>query len=74
MNQEANEERDPERLDEYDLSGEVRGRYADRFALGGNVVMLGPDAGEVFSDSESVNRALCALAEIIRGQSEKAHP
>jgi hypothetical protein len=52
----------------------VRGKYAARFAEGANVVVLDPDVAEVFPDSESVNQALRALAEIIQHQSEKALP
>jgi hypothetical protein len=74
MNQELNSEREPEMLDEYDFSGGVRGKYAARFARGSNVVVLDPDVAQVFSDSESVNRALRALVGIIQSQSEKAHP
>ena len=74
MNQESSSERDPEMLDEYDFSGGVRGKYAARFAQGSSIVVLDPDVAQVFADSESVNRALRALAEIIQRQSEKAHP
>jgi hypothetical protein len=74
MNRELNDERDPEMLDEYDFSGGVRGKYAGRFARGSNVVVLDPDVAQVFKDSESVNKALRALAGIIQHQSEKAHP
>jgi hypothetical protein len=74
MNQEPNNEREPEMLEEYDFSGGVRGKYAARFARGSQVVVLDPDVAQVFSDSESVNRALRALVGIIQDQSEKAHP
>ena len=74
MNQESNNERDPEMLDEYDFSDGVRGKYADRFAKGSNVVVLDPDVAQVFTDSESVNQALRALAVIIQHQSEKTLP
>ena len=74
MSQESNNERDPEMLEEYDFSGGVRGKYASRFAAGANVVVLDPDVAEIFTDSESVNQALRALAGIIQHQSEKAHP
>lgn len=73
MNQESNNEREPEMLEEYDFGGRVRGKYAARFARGSHVVVLDPDVAQVFSNSESVNRALRALAGIIRDQSEKAH-
>ncbi|HVF50059.1 MAG TPA: hypothetical protein VNA19_08230 [Pyrinomonadaceae bacterium] len=72
MKKEENSVRDDEMLDEYDFSGGVRGKYAERFARGSNVVVLDPDVARVFADSESVNQALRALAEIIRQQSEKA--
>lgn len=38
-------------------SGE-RGKYADRYKEGTNVVLIDPDLLELFPDSESVNRAL----------------
>jgi hypothetical protein len=74
MNQESNETREPEMLEEYDFSNGVRGKYAGRFARGSHVVVLDPDVAQVFSDSESVNRALRALVEIIQDQSEKVNP
>ncbi|HLA12369.1 MAG TPA: hypothetical protein VJ023_17415 [Pyrinomonadaceae bacterium] len=74
MNQELNKDSDPEMLDEYDFSGGVRGKYVGRFAKGSNVVVLDPDVARVFTDSESVNQALRALAAIIQHQSEKRHP
>jgi hypothetical protein len=74
MNQELNDEHEPEMLAEYDFSDGVRGKYAARFARGSHVVVLDPDVAQVFSDSESVNRALRALVNIIQSQSEKAHP
>lgn len=74
MSQQTNDEQDPEMLEEYDFSGGVRGKYATRFAEGANVVVLDPDVAEVFTDSESVNQALRALAGIIQHQSVKVHP
>jgi len=71
MNQESNDEREPEMLEEYDFSGGVRGKYADRFARGSSVVVLDPDVAKVFTDSESVNQALRALVAIIQQQSGK---
>lgn len=54
--------------EEYDFTKGVRGKYADRFAQGSNVVILDPDVARVFADSESVNKALRALAEIAERQ------
>jgi len=58
---------------EYDLSelleGGVRGKYADRYQQGTNLVLLAPDVAEVFADEESVNEALrlvMKLAQIPR--------
>lgn len=48
MNQQLGKDTEPEMLEEYDFSGGVRGKYADRFAEGANVEVLNPDVGEVF--------------------------
>ena len=58
--------------DEYDFSRGVRGKYADKFAAGCNVVVLDPDIADLFPDSESVNDALRTLADIAAKQSKKA--
>ncbi len=55
---------EPEMLDEYDFSKGVRGKYAQRYAAGSNVVVLAPDVADVFPDSTSVNEALRALIKI----------
>jgi hypothetical protein len=57
---------DDEVLPEYSLKGAVRGKYAQRYAEGTNVILLDPDVRAVFPDSEAVNSALRALAGIIR--------
>ncbi len=44
--------------DEYDFSRGVRGKYAERFAAGTNLVRLEPDVAKAFPTSEAVNRAL----------------
>lgn len=62
-------EADAELRDEYDFSGGVRGKYADSYADGTNVVLLDSDVAKVFPDSESVNRALRALVTIIQERS-----
>jgi hypothetical protein len=48
---------------EYDFSKGVRGKYAERFAKGSNVVVLEPDVAEHFRTSEEVNEALRKLAK-----------
>ncbi len=66
-----NQEKMVETLEEYDFSNGVRGKYAEKFAEGSNVVILDPDVSEIFHNAESVNSTLRALAKIIRLQSEK---
>ena len=61
----------PEMRAEYDFSNAVRGKYADRFAEGSNVIVLDADVAEVFNDAAAVNSALRLLAEAARA-SEKA--
>ena len=49
---------------EYDLSrlnGGVRGKYAERYRAGTNLVLLSPDVAEYFPDEQSVNKALRSL-------------
>ncbi len=72
MGKEPRSSSDPDMLEEYDFSKGMPGRYAKRFAAGNNVVVLDPDVLEVFPDSASVNRALRALAGIIRQHSAKS--
>lgn len=47
---------------EYDLAkllkGGVRGKYADEFARGTNLVLLAPDVARAFPTEEAVNEAL----------------
>jgi len=56
--------------DEYNFSQGFRGKYAERYAAGSNVVVLAPDVAEVFPDSQSVNEALRALISIARRQAK----
>jgi hypothetical protein len=53
---------DEDMLPEYDLTGGVRGKYAERYARGTNVVLLDPDVAEKFPTSAAVNEALRRLA------------
>ena len=48
----------PDMRDEYDLSDGVRGKYADLFAEGSNVVVLDPDVAAEFKTRKAVNDAL----------------
>lgn len=53
---------------EYDLSellkSGVKGKYADRYREGTNLVLLAPDVAEVFADEESVNEALRLVMQL----------
>jgi hypothetical protein len=55
---------DDEMLPEYDLTGGVRGKYAERYRQGTNVVLLEADLAKVFTSSEAVNDALRELVRI----------
>ena len=57
---------------EYDFTRGVRGKYAQRFSEGTNVVVLDPDVAELFPDSAAVNSALRTLAEIAARQRKRA--
>jgi hypothetical protein len=50
----------------YDFSAGVRGKYANRYRKGTNVVLLDADVAAAFPDSPSVNEALRALLKIAR--------
>ena len=52
-----------EMRDEYDFRGGVRGKYAEHYAEGSNVVVLDPDNAERFKSSEEVNRVLRKVGE-----------
>ena len=59
---------DPDLMEEYDFGGGVRGKYAQRFQEGSNVVVIEPDVAEFFPDHDSVNEALRNLVAVIRRQ------
>ena len=71
MKKASNRKKETTTPDEYDFSPGVRGKYAARYAEGTNIVILDEDVLDVFPDAESANRALKALAEIIRSQSKQ---
>lgn len=54
---------------EYDfaaMKGGVRGKYAQAYRKGTNLVLLAPDVAAVFHDNLSVNEALRSLIGIAR--------
>jgi len=46
---------------EYDFSEGVRGKYAERFEKGTNLVLLEPEVAKYFPTASAVNRALRGL-------------
>ncbi len=62
-------ESEDEMRPEYDLSqlkGRVRGKYAERYREGTNLVLLDPDVAEAFPDANSVNEALRFLIRVTK--------
>jgi len=63
--------------DEYgpnDLQGGVRGKHAERFKAGTNLVPLEPDVAEAFPDGEAVNEALRLLMRIAKTSVKRERP
>ncbi len=62
------EEMDDELRPEYDLAGllkyGVRGKYAERYAAGTNLVLLAPEVAEAFPTDEAVNEALRLVIQL----------
>jgi len=57
-------EEEDDLLPEYDFSqlkGGVRGKYAERYREGTNLVLLDPDVAAAFPDAKAVNDALRQL-------------
>ncbi len=53
------------------LKNKVRGKYAERYKDGTNVILLAPDVAAAFPDSDSVNAALRLLIDVAQKQ---VHP
>ena len=62
---------DPDLLDEYDFSGAVRGKYAEGYRQGTNLVLLDADVADAFPTARDVNAALRSL---IRLQEDMRNP
>jgi len=73
MEKETKNSSDPDVLEEYNFAEGMRGKYAQQYAAGSNVVLLDPDVAEVFPDSASANHALRALIDIIRQHSSETY-
>ena len=67
MKRKADDESDNELRTDYDFSqmkGGVRGKYAERYMEGTNLVLLEPDIAKAFPTDEAVNEALRLLLQI----------
>jgi hypothetical protein len=53
---------------DYDFTKGVRGKHHEAYKAGTNVVFLDSDIARVFTDSESVNRALRLLLDLANKQ------
>lgn len=66
MNKEQVDETEDDLRPEYDLAtlkNRVKGKYAEKYEGGTNLVLLAPDVAQAFPDSESVNKALRVLLD-----------
>ncbi len=66
----SKESEDTGMREEYDFSQSVRGKYAQSYHQGSNVVVLAPDVAARFPNAESVNQALRSLVNVMDGKSK----
>jgi len=68
MKKETGLEIEDELRPEYDLTellkGGIRGKYAERYREGTNLVLLTPDVAAAFPDSDAVNKALQLVIQV----------
>lgn len=82
MKKEISSEMNDELRPEYDLAqvlkGGVRGKYAERYRAGTNLVLLAPDVARAFPTEAAVNEALrlvMQMAQIpVRTEPESTEP
>lgn len=71
MNKDKNKINGDEMRPEYNLSqlkGKVRGKYAERYQAGTNLILLESDVQAAFPDSGAVNDALRMLMKVANRQ------
>ena len=72
MKEETHPEMDDELRPEYDLhqllKDGVRGKYAERYKAGTNLVLLAPDVARAFPNDEAVNQALRLVIQLAKIQ------
>ncbi len=61
---------DQDILSEYDFSKGIRGKYAQLYQEGTNIIKLDDDVRKIFPDAKAVNEALRSLAGIIKQHEE----
>lgn len=70
MKKKAAVEGEDELRPEYDmkelLRGAVRGKHAESYRAGTNLVLLDPDVAKAFPDEQSVNEALRLVLELTK--------
>jgi hypothetical protein len=68
-------ERPDELREEYDLTallkGAVRGKYAERYGAGTNLVLLDPEVSKAFPSTEAVNEAPKLVMQVQRVPTRK---
>ena len=73
MKKDINHKMDDELRPEYNLAqlqGGVKGKYAERYHQGTNLILLEPDVAKAFPNSQSVNEALRLLLKLAKSQVE----
>jgi hypothetical protein len=68
---------DPDLRAEYDfasMTGGVRGKYAERYKAGVNLVLLEPEVAEAFPTAAAVNEALRTAMRGAKTSARKAGP
>ena len=70
MKKDSDQEMDDDLRPEYDLTqllkGGVRGKYAERYRAGTNLVLLAPDVAQAFPTEEAVNQALRLVIQLAK--------
>jgi len=75
MKKKSRDEQSDDLRPEYDLSQllktGVRGKYAERFREGTNLVLLAPDVAEAFPTAEAVNETLRLVLQLTKLRSQR---
>jgi hypothetical protein len=70
MKKKLRNEMDDELRSEYDLrellKSAVRGKYAERYRAGTNLVLLAPDVAKAFPNEQAVNEALRLVLQLTK--------